>query len=243
MAPALTSLNIRKHQTRHEPDTHVVYQVEAHEVSGRSWSVWRRYSEFTELDAALSSEVASPTPVSLPPKQRNWNPFSKATTTDETYISERSQGLEKYLRTLLSHKDARWRDTRAFADFLAAPLPSTTRNAGPASFTTSSWLDEQEALISLARDVRADLSRRDAMTAKGDVNARQVSVDAKKKLASLVSRMGALTKGLDGLAVGGMAEGELRRRSDMVSRLQVLRGVFFIPSVAHFMTHRTKRRR
>jgi regulator of vacuolar morphogenesis len=219
-AHQLQSIFVRSHQQRTQPDQHVAYQVETHDVSGRSWSVWRRYSEFVELDAELAKEAA--VPVSLPPKQRSWiHPWSRAASTDEAYLAERSNGLERYLRTLLSHRDGRWRDARAFADFLAAPITSASAPRDPGGFTSSSWLDEQEQLVALARDARADLSRRDTMQAKGDVNARQVSVDAKKKLATLVSRMTALTKGLDGLAMGGMAEGELRRRSDMVSRLQV----------------------
>jgi len=45
-------------------------------------------------------------------------------------------------------------------------------------------------------------------------------VQAKKKLAGLLTRVGALGAGLDALALRGMSEGELQRRTDIVARLQ-----------------------
>jgi regulator of vacuolar morphogenesis len=72
------------------------------------------------------------------------------------------------------------------------------------------------------RDIRADINRRDAFSERGDVGgAHGTNVQAKKKLAGVLTRVGVLVSGLDALVVqSGMSEGELQRRTDMVARLQ-----------------------
>jgi regulator of vacuolar morphogenesis len=72
------------------------------------------------------------------------------------------------------------------------------------------------------RDIRADINKRDAFSERGDVGgAHTTNVQAKKKLAGVLTRVGVLVSGLDPLVVqSGMSEGELQRRTDMVARLQ-----------------------
>lgn len=72
------------------------------------------------------------------------------------------------------------------------------------------------------RDIRADVNKRDAFSERGDVGgAHTTNVQAKKKLAGVLTRVGVLVSGLDALVVqSGMSEGELQRRTDMVARLQ-----------------------
>jgi regulator of vacuolar morphogenesis len=85
----------------------------------------------------------------------------------------------------------------------------------------SSWLDEHMELQTRIRDIRADINKRDALADRRDVNGSQkANVDAKKSLAGVLSRVGKLGEGLRELAMGGMSEGELQRRTDMVARLQ-----------------------
>ncbi|CCO26736.1 Vacuolar morphogenesis protein 7 homolog [Rhizoctonia solani AG-1 IB] len=75
--------------------------------------------------------------------------------------------------------------------------------------------------MTLARDIRADLNKRDTLSDRSDVQgAHTAGVSAKRKLSALILRVGALAKGLADLAMGGMSQGELQRRTDMVSRLQ-----------------------
>jgi len=82
-------------------------------------------------------------------------------------------------------------------------------------------LDEHLELQNRIRDVRADINKRDALSDRGDIAASHTAnVQAKKKLAEVLSKVRILTQGLQELALGGMSEGELQRRTDMVARLQ-----------------------
>ena len=107
--------------------------------------------------------------------------------------------------------------------------PSTSLSSGGelgalgsmSQFTSSSWLDEQHDLQALARDIRADINRRDALADRQDAaGSRQANVQAQKKLAGLVARVGALEGGLRELGMAGLSEGEMHRRTDMVARLR-----------------------
>ncbi|KAG8959139.1 hypothetical protein FRC03_008402 [Tulasnella sp. 419] len=220
MSTTIHAIFIRGHETRNEPKPHTVYRIE---VQGpvRSWLVWRRYSEFDDLNTELISSTGAPPPAPLPPKHT----FSlRRTFNDEEIIKERVQGLEGYLRGIVSSKDSKWRDAFAFKEFLNVPTPqshSTAASGGASQFTSSSWLDEHTDLQALVRDIRADVNKRNALSDSGDISAsHQSNVQAKKKLAALLNRIGALAKGLDDLGVAGMSQGEIQRRSDMVARLQ-----------------------
>ncbi|KAH9082066.1 syntaxin [Lactarius deliciosus] len=154
------------------------------------------------------------------------------TSKNEALLEERRAGLEAYLRAIVSAKDSKWLDSFAFRDFLGVPAGKQEPNgnsgsgndaggAAGAQFTSSTWLDEHMDLQARVRDVRADVNRRDAFSDRGDVGAAHgTNVQAKKKLAGVLSRIGALAEGLDVLALRGMSEGELQRRTDMVARLQ-----------------------
>jgi regulator of vacuolar morphogenesis len=216
MPPAVEALYIRATSTRTEPKPYTVYHVEVH-LAGpakRSYTVFKRYSQFTELHADLESDTKEPPPVNLPLKH-TWSLFH-ATIKDEALIQERKAGLEFYLRTLLTCKEPRWRESHRFLRFLEVPATKQFIS----TFTLSSWLDEHASLSTVAREIRGDLAKRDSLG--GDpVEARKASVDAKTKLASLVSSLSRLAVGLDELAKSGnIAEGELRRRADLVSKLQ-----------------------
>ena len=148
---------------------------------------------------------------------------------NEALLEERRAGLETYLRAIVSAKDSRWLDTFAFRDFLGIPLGSKDVGGGGGSssslvrqFTSSTWLDEHMDMQSRVRDIRADVNKRDAFAERGDVGgAHTTNVQAKKKLAGVLTRVGTLVSGLDALVVqSGMSEGELQRRTDMVARLQ-----------------------
>ncbi|KAG9044131.1 hypothetical protein FS837_008745 [Tulasnella sp. UAMH 9824] len=216
---------IKGHENRTDPKPHTVYRIE---VQGpvRSWQVWRRYSEFDDLDTELGKTAGSRPPAALPPKhtfsfRRKFN--------EDAIIKEREEGLETYLRAILSNKDARWRECVAFKAFLTIPTTSSmgtatsdpSSSAGPQQFTSSSWLDEHTALQSLVRDIKADINKRNALSDAGEVTqSHQTNVQAKKKLANLLTRIGGLAKGLDDMQKTGMSDGEVQRRGDMIARLQ-----------------------
>jgi len=218
---AIQAIYVRGWEERPEPKAHVVYRIEI-QASVRSWHMWRRYSEFVDLHTELSKSAGAPPPAELPPK----HPFSLFRTQNPATLEERRAALEHYLRAILSAKDDRWREAFALRDFLGVPVGKHGGVGGgdpgaPAQFTSSSWLDEHTDLQARVRDVRADINRRDALADRGDVSAsHQSNVQAKKKLAGILTRVGTLDDGLRALGMSGMSEGELQRRSDMVARLR-----------------------
>ena len=227
---AIQSVSVRGHEERPEPKRHIVFRIEI-QAHVRSWQMWRRYSEFVDLHTELTKSIGAP-PAPLPPKHA----FAMLRSPkNEALLEERRAGLETYLRAIISAKDNKWLDTFALRDFLGVPVgkqaaagdpnnnssSSSNNAAGGAQFTSSSWLDEHMDLQARVRDVRADVNRRDAFAERGDVGAAHgTNVQAKKKLAGVLSRIGALAEGLDALALRGMSEGELQRRTDMVARVQ-----------------------
>lgn len=216
---AIQAVFIRGYEERTAPKAHIVYRIEI-QAHVRSWQMWRRYSEFDDLHTALTKTVGAP-PCPLPPKHK----FSILRSHNDTKVlEERKEGLERYLRAIVSAKDDKWREHFAFREFLGIPIGrqgSTMQNVTPTQFTSASWLDEHLDIQARLRDVWADINKRDALSDRGDIAASHKSnVSAKTKLAGLLSRIGTLGKGLEELALAGMSEGELQRRTDMVARLQ-----------------------
>lgn len=217
---AIQAIYIRSHEQRPHPKPHVVYRIEI-QAHVRSWQMWHRYSEFVELHTELTKSTGSPPPAALPPKNAFSvlkGPFKK----EDALIGQRRVGLETYLRAILSAKEDKWRESYAFRDFLGVPVGKQALEGGSnTQFSSASWLDEHLELQSRIRDIRADINRRDTLSDRGDVHAsHSVNVQAKKRLAEILSRVRTLTEGLQALGMSGMAEGELQRRTDMVARLQ-----------------------
>lgn len=215
---AIQAVFIRGYEERTSPKTHTVYQIDI-QANVRSWQMWRRYSEFDDLHTELTKATGSPPPCPLPPKHK----FSLLRShSDAKLLEERRTGLEAYLRAIVSSRDDKWRDTFAFKDFLGVPIGKQgTDGADPTSFTSATWLDEHAELQARLRDVWADINKRDALSDRGDVSsAHKSNVAAKAKLAGVLARIGTLGRGLQELGLGGMSEGELQRRTDMVARLQ-----------------------
>ncbi|KAF9481372.1 syntaxin [Pholiota conissans] len=216
---AIQAVFIRGFEERTSPKTHVVYRIDI-QAHVRSWLMWRRYSEFDDLHTEITKATGSSPPTSLPPK----HPFSLLRSkTNAKLLEERRQGLEAYLRAIVSAKDEKWRETYAFKEFLGVPVGRQGGVEGgvPSQFTSSTWLDEHAELQARLRDVWADINKRDALSDRGDVpGAHKSNVSAKAKLAGVLSRIGTLGQGLQALGLGGMSEGELQRRTDMVARLQ-----------------------
>ncbi|KAF9569630.1 hypothetical protein CPC08DRAFT_701537 [Agrocybe pediades] len=186
--------------------------------------MWRRYSEFDDLHTELVKATGSPPPCSLPPKHK-FSMLSLRSRPDAKMLEERREGLEVYLRAIVSAKEDKWRETYEFKDFLGIPIGRQGGVEGgplaPSQFTSATWLDEHAELQAKLRDVWADINKRDALSDRGDIAAAHKSnVGAKSKLAGVLSRIGTLGRGLQELGLGGMSEGELQRRTDMVARLQ-----------------------
>lgn len=212
---------IRGHELRQTPKPHVVYCIEI-QTPVRSWNMWRRYSEFVDLHIELVKSTAQPPPQPLPPKNA-LAPLTHWFKDQTEFTEQRRSGLEAYLRAILAAKEGEWLESYAFHEFLGVPVGKQTAlgRDGVVQFSSASWLEEHLELQSRLRDVRAEINRRDTLYDQKEVVASHTAnVQAKKKLAEVLSHMGDLTKGLKELAHGGLAEGELQRRTDMVLRLQ-----------------------
>ncbi|KAF9999592.1 hypothetical protein BGZ80_003469 [Entomortierella chlamydospora] len=117
MAETLQAIYIRHYETRDNPKPHTVYQVEVH-AAVRTWSVWKRYSEFEQLhERFMELFPDNPPPLQLP--QKHW---WQSTMDNPELLEERRGGLEAYLRGILSHRDDRWRLTHEWNEFLAVPV-------------------------------------------------------------------------------------------------------------------------
>lgn len=214
---AIHAIRILGYEQRNKPKVHIVYHIQV-QTSVRLWQIWRRYSEFVELDNELRRKTGSQPPTTLPSK----HPFSFSKRSP-AILEERVSGLERYLREIVASKDARWREVREFNEFLQVPLATHGNPSYSSSqqFTVSSWLEEYSNLNMLVRDVMADITKRNSLVDMGDASGSQTSnVSAKKKLVTLLDRLGLLAKGLEDLNKQGLAPGELQRRNDMVARLQ-----------------------
>lgn len=215
---AIQALFIRGYEERSSPKPHTVYRIDI-QAHVRSWQMWRRYSEFDDLHTDLTKSTGSPPPAPLPPKQK----FSILRSHSNTkLLEERRVALETYLRAILGAKHDKWRESFAFRDFLGVPVGRQgVHTELPSQFTSASWLDEHLELQARLRDVWANINKRDALSDVSDIAAsHKANVTAKTKLAGVLSRIGVLGKGLQTLGMGGMSEGELQRRTDMVARLQ-----------------------
>ncbi|TFK30498.1 Phox-like protein [Coprinopsis marcescibilis] len=216
---AIQAVFIRDYEERSTPKNHIVYKIDI-QAHVRSWQMWRRYSEFDDLHTELTKSTNAPPPCPLPHKHA-FSGFLRSNK-DAKVLEERRAGLETYLRAILSAKDDRWRESYTFKEFLGVPIGRQANIPNdPSQLTSSSWLDEHSALQTLLRDVWSEINKRDALSAQGDISGSHKSnVTAKSKLAGVLSRIGILGKALQQLAMEGMSEGELQRRTDMVGRLQ-----------------------
>lgn len=193
----------------------------------RSWTVSKRYSDFTTLHTALRSQCNdTPPPVTLP--QKSW--FKKTISSPELTESRR-KGLEAYLKKINETSDARWRNCAAWRQFLNLPNVNNESAAGkiataalrsadlqaPVTDATI-WLDVHRDMKAQLRDARVNLTRRDQ--ASSALEQHEASGDAKRCLVRVGTMITSLEGGLKQLQEGddaGLGQGELRRRKDLVT--------------------------
>ncbi|MCJ1305546.1 hypothetical protein MMC08_008360 [Hypocenomyce scalaris] len=214
MAPSV-EISIPKAQTSKTTKPYTIYDISLR-LPLRSFTIQKRYSDFTALHGALTSQAGAPPPASLP--QKSW--FSRTTTNPEL-TEERRKGLESYLRTINEADDTRWRDTSAWRSYLNLPsgTNSSTASALHSAVTGTSitdpvvWLDCHRDLKSQLHDARLQLTRRDQATSAQAQH--ECSAQAKKCLVRAGTMITTLEQGLkeQGWDLG---EGEIRRRRDLV---------------------------
>ncbi|KAL7418864.1 hypothetical protein Q5752_006548 [Cryptotrichosporon argae] len=209
------------------PKPHVVYTVQV-STPTRTWTVNRRYNDFAALHAELVASTGRAPPGALPAKH-----WLGRTMGDDKKIRERRAQLELYLRTILTTRDARWRTSFGWSDFLAYPTSKTAAGAGAGgaggaasgserASTPAAWLHDHAELVALVRAARAGLLKRDALAGMGDAaGARTASAEAKRQLRDVGARFGALEHALEaGKAQAQLGEGERRRREDMLEAVR-----------------------
>ena len=216
-------ISIPNTQISNTPKPYTVYNITLR-LPLRSFTLQKRYSDFSRLHALLKDQAGAPPQASLPPK--SW--FTRTIFSPEL-TEERRKGLEAYLKTINNAEDDRWRNTSAWRTFLNLPSQSASRSSltvnGAAKTQIISdpvvWLDQHRDLKSQLHDVRLALTRRDqASTAQSQ---HEASAQAKKSLVRAGTVMGNLEKGLQSFssssATGSssLGEGELRRRRDLLS--------------------------
>lgn len=220
---------------------HTVYHITLR-LPLRSFTVAKRYSDFSSFHATLINQTNAEPPVPLPGK--SW--FSN-TVSNERFREERRIGLEDYLRAINESPDGRWRTSPAWRAFLNLPTAAATSSAGTGNTSTrlhavitdpgnssngpitdpTLWLDYFRDMKSHLHDARLALSRRDQETTPQKQH--ESSAQAKSSLVRATSMISTLDDGLlnlsgrgtrsaktDSPATPSLGEGELRRRKDLL---------------------------
>ncbi|KAL2105834.1 hypothetical protein VUR80DRAFT_7683 [Thermomyces stellatus] len=196
----------------------------------RSFVVQKRYSDFTALHAALTSQVGAPPPAALPPKT-----WLKSTVSSPELTEERRRGLEAYLRAIAESPDRRWRDTKTWRNFLSLPSSSASasaasaqglvRNAGVGAADPTTWLDMHREMKGCLHSAQSQLTRRDgAHGASNTSSAVEAGAAAKRELIKAGTLLASLTEGLKSIQENGrVGDGEVRRRRDLLGAARVER--------------------
>jgi regulator of vacuolar morphogenesis len=206
----------------------------------RTQTLQKRYSDFVELNAALTASVGAP-PASLPGK--SW--FSR-TVNNPQLAEERRKGLVEYVKAIEDAPDPKWRSSVPYRTFLGFSIPSANEGKqktseledeaiGPAkpSMTSQQWLDLHAQLKQHIQESRMCLTRRDQATTTTQQH--DASAQAKKWLVKAHTLILRLEEGLRGLQAGNerLGEGEIRRRRDLLTRArkerEALEGVCAAP--------------
>ena len=209
------------------PKPYTIYNISLR-LPLRSFTLQKRYSDFTNLHSHLTSQAGLPPPFSLPSKS-----YFTSTVSSPALAEERRKGLEAYLNSINRAEDNRWCNTSAWRTFLNLPSTTTTRSSTATSLHSAIagggtpvtdpvvWLDQHRNLKALLHDARLSLTRRDQ--ASTPQSQHEASAQAKKSLVRAGSMIASLEDGLKSLSTGSawdsakLGDGELRRRKDMMA--------------------------
>ncbi|KAE8266003.1 hypothetical protein A4X09_0g6342 [Tilletia walkeri] len=145
--PPIQSISIPHSELRTTPSPpHQVYAITI-ALPVRSWTIYRRYSDFLTLHTTLLQlDPSNPPPAPFPPKHAAKHVMKSLSTLGGWIGStkdgggaglesmegrERRTSLEIYLRAIISSTDSRWRDRVEVLDFLEVPrsTPTSTPSA------------------------------------------------------------------------------------------------------------------
>lgn len=198
----VSSVRILQTEARSSPSTHIAYQLSL-QGPVRSWTVWRRYSDFDNLHKALLTTFTPLTPPAQLPSKSIF-PFLSATGNDPAKIEERRRGLETYAQAILFDQDPKWRRSKEWMDFIGLP-PSDRRGViagtGAGGFSMSSvplltpeaWMEEYRSLQSLTREIKSHIAARDRHAQASDTaQSQSATLAARKSITALQTRSAAL---------------------------------------------------
>ena len=227
MAPALSITIPQTSTSSADGKEHTLYHITL-QLPLRRHEIRKRYSDFTTLHSALTSETGAAPPAPLPAKS-----WIRRTVGNAALTEERRKGLEAYIKAILAAEDARWRSSAAWRSFLNLPSGTTTTTANGATGKArrrssaggirdpNDWLDAHRGLKSQIQAARQLLKQREGATVAKDQHA--FSADAKANLVRAAATITQLEDGLRSLsssAEGGgkkLGDGEIRRRRDLLS--------------------------
>jgi len=231
---------------------YVLYSIEIG-TKLKSYTISRRYSQFERLHRDLKVELDSascrwlPT---LPPKSASVVGFltGSALINQPSKLAERQAGLERWLKTVLVHKELKDKTckSRALMDFLEltsiphsnsslASKANTADDTPSNPFTSQSWLAEHNEIRASVREMYDLLSRRDELlqphqttsTSASLAELNRINLEAKRNLENLTARLARLTDSLKQFTQPNgpkgratLTEGEASRRLQLVSNLQ-----------------------
>ncbi|BCR85371.1 Qc-SNARE protein [Aspergillus chevalieri] len=208
----------------------------------RSFTLSKRYSDFSSFHTALTSQTTSPPPSPLPPKSWFANTVSNASLREERRI-----GLESYLRAINNDPDPQWRNSSAWRAFLNLPNTPSGATGTNGSHTTSArlhaaitdpaaasgpggggkaitdptlWLDCFRDMKAHLHDARLQLTRRDQETTPQKQH--ESSAMAKSALVRAGSLIAALEEGLKNL--GDMSSSKGKNGGDSRSQSRERKG-------------------
>ena len=218
---------------------HTIYHITLR-LPLRSFTVSKRYSDFSAFHGALVNQTNAQPPVPLPSK--SW--FSN-TNSNPRFREERRIGLEEYLRAINEAPDGRWRTSSAWRAFLNLPTAAAASTTNGTSNTSARlhaaitdpsstnapitdptlWLDYYRDMKAHLHDSRLQLSRRDQETTPQKQH--ESSAQAKSSLVRAGSMITTLEEGLKNLSGRGakadepsasssLGDGEIRRRKDLL---------------------------
>ncbi|CAG8377521.1 unnamed protein product [Penicillium salamii] len=233
MAPTV-EISIPNTTLSHTSPPHTVYHITLR-LPLRSFTVPKRYSDFSTFHTTLITQTNAPPPAPLPSK--TW--FSN-TVSNERLREDRRHGLEQYLQAINQSDDGRWRTSPAWRAFLN--LPTAVTSTGPNTSTRlhaaitdpastnapitdpTLWLDCYRDMKSHLHDARLQLSRRDQETTPQKQH--ESSAQAKKSLVRAGTIITTLDEGLKNIGRGDgsstshststIGAGEIRRRRDLL---------------------------
>ncbi|KAF2125635.1 hypothetical protein P153DRAFT_369665 [Dothidotthia symphoricarpi CBS 119687] len=236
MAPLKIAIPSAATQTPEQGKQYTAYSVRVdHPFPRTATTLSKRYSDFTTLDSTLRSEVSAP-PATLPPKSWLGGFLGLGSSLGSPeQIEKRRVGLEAYLRAIESSPDTRWRDTKAYRDFLQLDDGKKERVGSVANGSAAKdsirdgadWLDKHALLKSSLQDARRWLTAREQATVATAQH--EAAANAKKSLLRAGTLIAALEDALRSSTTGAasgewqgekLGEGEIRRRRDMISTLK-----------------------